>query len=368
MAQIININVSNKKATSDFHEVITYNTEYNVVFTLDDEWWGYTKRTVVFLWEGGGIERMITSTSCPVPPLKDIGEELLIGIYSRSETGYLSSSYVRFRCEEGAHAIAWENQEEEKTFRDDVLAFLNKKDWTIFDSKVKAGTYSAVQVNAKGFCTAGKASFEVGVAGQTTPSQSLIDGGIFYQRAAEGVYRLCQKVSGVAQPMTVEGVNLANSLTVGGKSYNGSFAVTLSKSDFGLENAPNFHPYPVGAIYLSVSSTSPASLFGGTWERLKDKFLLAAGDSYAAGSTGGEDSHVLSLNEMPNHRHDIIDCDTQRILGRGFGANVAGMHDAAAFSLTDNIGAPFYTSYDGGSAAHNNMPPYFSVYCWKRTA
>ena len=46
--------------------------------------------------------------------------------------------------------------------------------------------------------------------------------------------------------------------------------------------------YPVGSIYMSVNATSPASLFGGTWEQLKDRFLLAAGDTYAAGSTGGE--------------------------------------------------------------------------------
>ena len=61
--------------------------------------------------------------------------------------------------------------------------------------------------------------------------------------------------------------------------------------------------YPVGAIYMSVNSTNPASLFGGTWEQIKDRFLLSAGDSYSAGSTGGEAEHTLTYGEMPVHSH-----------------------------------------------------------------
>ena len=69
--------------------------------------------------------------------------------------------------------------------------------------------------------------------------------------------------------------------------------------------------YPVGAIYLSVNSTSPASLFGGTWEQLKDRFLLGAGNSYSINATGGATTHThttgnhtLTINEMPYHSHD----------------------------------------------------------------
>ena len=42
--------------------------------------------------------------------------------------------------------------------------------------------------------------------------------------------------------------------------------------------------YPVGSIYMSVNATDPARLFGGTWERIKEKFLLGAGDTHTAGS------------------------------------------------------------------------------------
>ena len=72
--------------------------------------------------------------------------------------------------------------------------------------------------------------------------------------------------------------------------------------------------YPVGSIYMSVNSTSPASLFGGTWEQIKGRFLIGTGKpennddgtspgnyNYAAGSKGGEATHKLSINEIPSH-------------------------------------------------------------------
>jgi microcystin-dependent protein len=65
------------------------------------------------------------------------------------------------------------------------------------------------------------------------------------------------------------------------------------------------HVYPVGSIYMSVVSTSPAELFGGTWEQLKDRFLLGAGDTYTAGDTGGAANHTLTVDEMPSHNHSF---------------------------------------------------------------
>lgn len=123
--------------------------------------------------------------------------------------------------------------------------------------------------------------------------------------------------------------------------------------------------YPVGSIYISVSETSPNTLFGGTWERLKDRFLLAAGESYAAGATGGEAAHTLTVNEMPKHHHNLY--------VRGF--DNSSSKEAivnASYNYTSaqsNAGqAELIISSTGGSAAHNNMPPYLAVYMWKRTA
>lgn len=116
--------------------------------------------------------------------------------------------------------------------------------------------------------------------------------------------------------------------------------------------------YPIGSIYMSVNSISPQTLFGGTWTQIKDRFLLACGDTYTNGTTGGEATHKLTVNEMPSHSHTI------------------GFDQMWAFGGTTSIattsGGPYggagYINNTGGSQAHNNMPPYLAVYMWKRTA
>lgn len=60
--------------------------------------------------------------------------------------------------------------------------------------------------------------------------------------------------------------------------------------------------YPVGSLYLSTVATNPATLFGGTWEQIQDKFMLAAGTTYLAGTTGGNASHVHS---SAAHTHSV---------------------------------------------------------------
>lgn len=118
--------------------------------------------------------------------------------------------------------------------------------------------------------------------------------------------------------------------------------------------------YPVGSIYQSVNSTSPATLFGGgTWERIEDKFLLAAGGTYAAGSTGGEASVSLTVEEIPSHNHTVS------LMAR----NVYGGNDT--YGALNNDGTATYsytTTATGGGQPHNNMPPYQAVYAWQRTA
>ena len=123
--------------------------------------------------------------------------------------------------------------------------------------------------------------------------------------------------------------------------------------------------YPIGSIYLSVNSTSPQQLFGGEWEQIKDKFLLSAGDTYSSGSEGGEATHTLTVEEMPSHNH--------RLYVRGFDNSVSkeaivkGSYNYAS-EQSHAGGAELIISFSGGSAAHNNMPPYLTVYIWKRIA
>ena len=160
--------------------------------------------------------------------------------------------------------------------------------------------------------------------------------------------------------------------------------------------------YPVGAVYISVSNTSPATLFGGTWEAINDRFLLAAGSTYVAGSTGGEASHTLTESEMPSHTH-MQNAHTHGFNNAQFdmpryGNNIDPIKNDGLqninLSLVDHTGDNhnFYSiggdnrNYQrmkfeqsinsstatnqsaGGGQAHNNMPPYLVVYMWKRTA
>lgn len=113
--------------------------------------------------------------------------------------------------------------------------------------------------------------------------------------------------------------------------------------------------YPVGSIYLSISSATPASLFGGTWEQIKDVFLLAAGNTYAAGSTGGEATHTLTVEEMPAHAHDVE-----------LGINWSSGTNAHLVQYTSGTGRDLGTRNTGGGKSHNNMPPYRAVYMWRR--
>lgn len=119
--------------------------------------------------------------------------------------------------------------------------------------------------------------------------------------------------------------------------------------------------YPIGSIYLSVNSVNPGELFGGTWERIQDVFLLASGNTYDAGSTGGEREHKLTVNEMPSHQHT---------LANGNAAGPTYDWTPAAVQLSGENGWTWNANTHpvGGGAAHNNMPPYLAVYVWKRTA
>jgi len=137
--------------------------------------------------------------------------------------------------------------------------------------------------------------------------------------------------------------------------------VALTASDIpGIANLI----YPVGSIYMSVGSTSPATLFGGTWEQIKDKFLLSAGDNRAAGATGGAETHTLTKEQIPDHMHETA----ASVVG-----NPEGVYKAMSYTNGDIVVGqvyntnPTYASNCGGQA-FSIMPPYLSVYIWKRTA
>lgn len=148
--------------------------------------------------------------------------------------------------------------------------------------------------------------------------------------------------------------------------------------------------YPVGSIYMSVNSTSPATLFGGTWSQLQNRFLLGAGSSYTAGNTGGAATVTLTTAQMPAHTHTFTgssattssDSHTHTVPNTK-GDNSGSGNKCESWSSASASGRTVTTSSDshthtvtakgtnantGGGGSHNNMPPYLVVYMWKRTA
>jgi Phage tail-collar fibre protein len=115
--------------------------------------------------------------------------------------------------------------------------------------------------------------------------------------------------------------------------------------------------YPIGSLYYNASDgTNPNGLLGfGTWAAFgAGRIPLAAGAGYAAGATGGEATHTLTVPEMPSHSHSM-DWMT--------GENPAHGDPPAKWYGHQQV----QTGATGGGLPHNNMPPYIVVYIWKRT-
>lgn len=158
-----------------------------------------------------------------------------------------------------------------------------------------------------------------------------------------------------------------------------------SKNDFNVNgtlkvNNTNIFDliYPVGSIYISVNSTNPKVLFGGTWERIMERFLFGCGDErYPAGHTGGEEQHVLTVEEMPSHKgHLSSGIAGTAPMGKGNYKGYLNSSVMTPFPEGNYRGWNVYLGNEmhpaseavGEGWAHNNMPPYLCVYIWKRTA
>lgn len=197
-----------------------------------------------------------------------------------------------------------------------------------------------------------------------------------------------------------------------------------------------FVPYfPIGSIYMSVTNINPSTIFGGTWERIKGKFLIAADDNtYTLGATGGNSTHnhtnsgtgstTLTVNQIPAHTHTLnghthtynksnatsgsTTLTIDQIPSHAHNIGRSGLYNSAGyggFSQSTGNAEPFSTGSTGGGKGHthsitlssvntggnngntssvgggkghthtmsatgssSNIPPYLSVYIWKRTA
>jgi len=119
--------------------------------------------------------------------------------------------------------------------------------------------------------------------------------------------------------------------------------------------------YPVGAIFTSVVATSPATLFGGTWEAIGAGKVLVGIDASdtdfdTVEATGGAKTHTLTVDELPAHTHNFT-----AMQDTGNSVNRTGGGD---------LGAPgtVATASTGGDTAHTIVQPFLVVHMWKRTA
>lgn len=124
---------------------------------------------------------------------------------------------------------------------------------------------------------------------------------------------------------------------------------------------------PVGKLWGSDDPTSPASIVGGTWEQIKDRFILAAGDTYAAGSKGGgaNHDHLIPIG-FDEYGHVYLNQNSS-------GDNMAyGSEVLIPTSKTNKSFDPSLKSVDavrvGRTSTSSNMPPYVAMYVWKRIA
>lgn len=123
--------------------------------------------------------------------------------------------------------------------------------------------------------------------------------------------------------------------------------------------------YPVGSVYHSFNTISPASIFGGSWSALNNQFLLSSNGNI--NTTGGERNHTLTAKEIPDHRHafaiNIQHSDGETVRGESLtsGLQVGGRRRYFGVTHTNDDTALM-------GRAHNNMPPYITCRIWKRTA
>lgn len=255
-----------------------------------------------------------------------------------------------------------------------VKTELDKKaDKTALDSKFdKAGGTLTGNLSGKYITGTWLQTTESTDLGRTPGKIAVLDesGWVYYRTPAEiksdiGANGYLPTAGGtMTGTITTKGIKLTSGTDFGSSlpssmQSNQLFFQTLG-SNYILDNV-----YPVGSIYMSVNSTNPKNLFGGTWEQIKGRFLFGMNSSYPAGSTGGEITHKLTNEEMPAHSHYMASGNS--------GAPDTWTPDSGSY-LVDSVTDDKHTWWAqigmneaGGGAAHNNMPPYLSVYIWKRT-
>lgn len=137
-------------------------------------------------------------------------------------------------------------------------------------------------------------------------------------------------------------------------------------------NTDAFNPlgsYPIGTLYLSYESTSPAQLFGGTWIQITNVVLRAANDT----DTGGLDNVTITTLQLPSHGHNLVtefpnNSDCTVLTNRDTSAYNVSVSTVSGGDARRLSGFSKTTANTGGGNSITNLPAYQNIYCWRRTA
>ena len=352
--QEITIRVTGKRAETDFGDIVSFNeNSYRLKFDFDSEWNDYSQRVAVVLWAGGCAEQVFTGSACDMPAVASPDcDTALVGVYSSNGAGKrIASSFVRLRCLPGAYCEPPEAPP--KSLHEQILDLLNAFDFSALGVKLPAGTYSSVEVNAYGFVTGGKQIVEIGGEGQTQPSTSLADGGIFFRKEEDG-YTLCHYEDGTLTAITGLGGGSGGAVT----SVNGlTGAVTIDKFDLGLPQVALTGSYndledlPAAAAVTSVNGLTgavtidkfdlglPQVALTGSYNDLLDKPTSTGGGGAVTsvnGLTGAVtiDKFDLGLGAVENARQMPLG-DSVR-----FGANFNSLDDTGCYYVQGTADLP----------------------------
>lgn len=123
--------------------------------------------------------------------------------------------------------------------------------------------------------------------------------------------------------------------------------------------------HQVGSLYISENPTSPAELYGGTWERIEGRFIMGASDTYPVGSTGGSATKTIAKTNLPNEKLDVLTLYTAGSAGADFDVvSITYEHSDGS----GNFSRTGQTSTLGDGTPLDILPPYYSMYIWRRVA